>query len=167
MTPPATTRRATALFIALFTFFALAACGSVVDDAATEKGLKAEIPKLAEADMKVTSVTCPKDQDFVKGAVMTCDYTVEDGSKGTATVTITSAEGDGKTEYAISRYASGQVEQYLMESWDGDAALTAVTCPKKLKGEAVCTFEDDDGDTGTINVTFDDKGGYETKPQYD
>lgn len=167
MTPPVSARRATALFIALFTVFALAACGSVVDDAATAKALKAKIPQLAEADIKVTSVTCPKNQDFVKGAVFSCDYTVEDGSKGKASVKITSAKGDGKTEYRIAQYASGQVEQYLKESWDGDVALTAVTCPKDLKGKAVCTFEDKDGDTGTFNITFDDKGGYQPKAQYD
>jgi hypothetical protein len=139
----------------------------VIDDAATAKSLKSEIPKLAEADMKVTSVTCPKDHDFVKGAVLTCGYTVEDGSKGLVTATVTSVKGDGKTEDRISRYASGQVEQYLTESWKQDVALSAVKCPEKLTGEAVCTFEDKDGDTGTYKVTFDSEGGYTTKGQYD
>ena len=125
MTPIAA-RTARSVSVAVAALFVVASCGSIVDDAGTEKDIKANIPGMAEADIPVTSVKCPDDQDFVKGATFDCDFTVEDGSKGAVKVTITSEAGDGKTEYSIARYASGQVEQYLFENTEVDVPLTSV-----------------------------------------
>ena len=113
MTPIASFRHIfRAVLVALLAAFVLSACGSVVDATKTEKDLKAEIPGLTETDLKVTSVTCPEDEDFKKGASFDCDYTVEDDTSGVAHVDVTSAKGDGEVEFTIARYASGQMAQY-------------------------------------------------------
>jgi hypothetical protein len=167
MTPSATILRISGLFGVLLAVLALSACGSIVDDAKTEKELKADIPEIAEADMSVTSVKCPDDQDFTKGATFECDYTVEDNSKGAARVTVTSAEGDGELEYSIAQYASGQMEQFLLEKTGADDPLVSVKCPETIEDGTVCTFEDEVGDTGKIALTFDADGNFESKPTLD
>ena len=156
-----------AVLVALLAAFVLSACGSVVDATATEKDLKTEIPRLTETDLKVTSVTCPEDQDFKKGAAFDCDYTVEDDSSGVAHVDVISAEGDGEVEFTIASYASGQMEQFMLDATEADVPLASVECPKTIEDGTVCTFEDEEGDTGEISLAFDDEGGFETSPEYD
>jgi hypothetical protein len=167
MSPIATFQRFSGLCIVLSAVLALSACGSIVDDAKTEKELKAEIPRMTEADMKVESVKCPDDQDFTKGATFECDYTVKDGSEGAARVTVTSAEGDGELEYSLIRYANGQMEQFLLENTEGNVTLASVTCPETIEDGTVCTFEDEEGDTGKISLAFDAEGNFESTPTFD
>lgn len=168
MTPTASFRRFfRAVLVVLLAAFVLSACGSVVDATKTEKDLKAEIPGLTETDLKVTSVTCPEDRNFKKGATLDCDYTVEDDSTGVAHVRVTSAKGDGKTEYTIASYASGQMEQYLLDNVEGDVSLASVECPKSIEDGTACTFEDEEGDTGEISLAFDDEGNFEYTPTLD
>lgn len=166
MTPAATIRPISLTFVVV-ALVALSACGSIVDDAKTEKELAKEIPSMAESDLKVTSVSCPDDQDFTEGASFECDYTVEDDSSGVAQVTITKEAGDGEVEYSIVRYASGQVEQYLLENTKADVPLTSVECPDTVEDGTVCTFEDEDGDTGKVSLAFDAEGNFEATPTFD
>jgi hypothetical protein len=158
MTPTAITRRTAALFVALLAGVVLTGCGATFIDAAdSEKKLKTEIPELAEVDMKVTSVTCPEDEEFVKGAVLNCDYTVEDKSKGTAAFKIVKVEG-GEYQTTITSLAAGQLEQFLIEVWDGEGTLASVECADKVKDQAACDFEDNEGDGGTLTVKYDKDG---------
>lgn len=167
MTPDATIHPIRSLFIATLAVASLAACGSIVDDAKTEKELKAQIPEITDIDMRVESVNCPDDQDFTEGATFTCRYTVEDGTEGAARVTITSAEGDGEVEYSLARIARGQMEQDLLESTESDVPITEVTCPDTIKDGTVCTFKDEEGDTGKITLAFDAEDSYESTAEYD
>ena len=168
MTPTSGLRRLLrALFVAALAAFALSACGSVVDATKTEKDLKTEIPGLTETDLKVTSVKCPEDKDFKKGATFECEYTVEDDSVGSARVTVTSAKGDGKVEYTIASYASGQMEQYLLDNTEVDVPLNSVECPDAIEDGTVCTFEDEEGDTGKMSLAFDGEGTFESTPEFD
>jgi hypothetical protein len=168
MTPYASFRHLfRAVPVALLAAFVLSACGSTVDATATEKDLKGEIPGLTETDLKVTSVTCPEDEDFKKGATFDCDYTVEDDTSGVAHVDVTSVKGDGKTVYTIASWASGQMAQHLIDNIEGDVALASVECPKTIEDGTVCTFEDEEGDTGEIALAFDAEGGFEWTPTYD
>lgn len=167
MTPNATIRRLRSTFLLLVAALTLSACGSIVDDAKTERELKSDIPEITEADMSVASVKCPDDQDFTKGATFECGFTVEDGSKGVARVTVTSAEGDGELEYSVARYASGQMEQYLLENTEADDPVTSVDCPETIEDGTVCTFEDKAGDTGKFTLAFDAEGNFESTPTLD
>ncbi len=166
MTPTAISRTVS-LCLTVVTMLVLSACGSIVDDAKTEAELTKDIPTMAESDLKVTSVNCPDDQDFTKGATFECKYTVEDDSDGVARVTVTDEQGDGELEYSIARYASGQVEQYLMTNTEADVPLTSVECPDTVEDGTTCTFEDEDGDTGKISLAFDSEGNFEATPTLD
>jgi hypothetical protein len=167
MTHLATIRRIGSPSLFLVVVLTLSACGSIVDDAKTESELRSDIPEITEADMKVTSVKCPDDQEFTKGATFECDYTVEDGSRGVARVTVTSAEGEGELEYSVARYASGQMEQYLLENTEADDPLVSVECPETIEDGTVCTFEDEAGDTGKFSLAFDAEGNFESTPTLD
>ncbi len=167
MTPRATPSRVRKLSVAFAACLALTACGSVVDNAATEKAIAKKLPELAEADIAVKSVTCPSDVDFVKGATFDCGYVVEDGSEGVVSVEITSEEGDGSSEYQISTYASGQVAEYLLNSMDSDVGIASIECDDPVEDGSQCNFEDEEGDTGTITLTFDDEGNYTSAAKYD
>lgn len=167
MTPGATIHPIRSTLIAALAVLTLTACGSIVDDAKTEKELREQIPEITGVDMPIESVSCPDDQDFTEGATFTCRYTVEDGSEGSARVTITSEEGDGEVEYSLARFARGQMEQDLLESTKSDVPLADVTCPDTIEDGTVCTFEDEEGDTGKISLAFDAEDSYETSAEYD
>ncbi|MGB9011810.1 MAG: DUF4333 domain-containing protein [Aeromicrobium sp.] len=161
MTTRATLGRAISFTAALTACLALSACGSTVDAADAEKQATEKIPELAGSDMAIDSVACPEDVEYAVGETFDCDYVVEDGSKGVVTFEI---ENDDKYSLAIATNASGHVADYLLNE---DEALASVECEDPIEDGSECSFEDEEGDTGTMTITLTDDGGFESAAEYD
>ena len=59
------------------------------------------------------------------------------------------------------------MEQYLLDNTEVDVPLTEVDCPETVEDGTVCTFEDEEGDTGEMALAFDDEGNFESTPTFD
>ena len=160
-------RRAPALLIILLVGLALSGCGSTIDGPAVEKDIKSSVPGLVKLgnNLPVKSVTCPDDRDAAKGKKFDCKFTMEDGLVGVATVTIQNSDGD--IEYVVTRYASGQIADDIEKTFaDNQNIKLTVDCPETIDDGAVCDFQDEDGRTGKMTVTFPKKGQVEYDPRY-
>ena len=134
----------------------------MIDSAKVETTIRKNIPKLINVDYPVTDVSCPKDPDVVKGKTFDCDYTVDDDSQGTVTVTMTDSKG--AISYEVTDFASGQVEQDIFNVLDID--LDTVDCPDTIEDGAECDFEDTDGDAGVVTISMDDDANLSYSAEY-
>jgi hypothetical protein len=76
----------------------LAACGETKIDSGKAEGL---VKKVAEsAGAKIKDVSCPEDIKAKKGADFDCDFTLDDGTKGTITIHQTDDDGHIETSGA-------------------------------------------------------------------
>jgi hypothetical protein len=90
--------RLSALAITAVLAVSLAACGETKIDSGKAEGLVKKVAESAGASVK--EVTCPDDIKAKKGADFDCDFTLEDGTKGTITIHQKDDEGNIETSGA-------------------------------------------------------------------